>query len=391
MALAEGVSEAEARQLAQEGKAVVWIDGGLHATEVVGAQQLLELVYRLTSATDPETLRFLDDLIILAVHCNPDGMELVSNWYHRNDDQGIAPEERESGGLPVLYHYYAGHDNNRDFYMGNLEETTNMLRVQYREWFPQIIYNHHQTGPQGTIMFVPPFRNPPEPFPGSPHHDLPGPGGQRHAPSVRSGREGGNHHAVRRQLLHLVERGPTNHPLLPQLHRAPDRDPGRAESPGDPLRPPSPAGHHRHSPPRGTRVNSSSGPSIEYSQTANWAVMDYASRNKDILLFNIWRMGMNSIEKGSQDSWTVRPSDIYAAADELGGPEAPRDGGGFSAVPQGPGKGRPPGVHHPLGPGGFPHRRALRQHPHQERRHRPASHFRLQGGGNATTLRDLWW
>jgi hypothetical protein len=48
--------------------------------------------------------------------------------------------------------------------MGNLEETTNILRVQYREWFPQIIYNHHQTGPQGTIIFAPPFRNPPNHF-----------------------------------------------------------------------------------------------------------------------------------------------------------------------------------------------------------------------------------
>jgi hypothetical protein len=61
---------------------------------------------------------------------------------------------------------------------------------------------------------------------------------------------------------------------------------------------------------------------IEYSQTANWAVMDYASRNKDILLFNIWRMGRNSIDKGSQDSWTIRPSNLYAAAEELGGMNA---------------------------------------------------------------------
>ena len=139
LASAEGVSEEEARALSQEGKAVVWIDGGLHASEVVGAQQLLELVYRLTSATDPETLRLLDDLIILAVQANPDGMELVSNWYYRNDGEGTAIEDRNSEGLPVLYHKYAGHDNNRDFYMGNLVETTNMLRVQYREWFPQIV------------------------------------------------------------------------------------------------------------------------------------------------------------------------------------------------------------------------------------------------------------
>ena len=35
-----------------------------------------------------------------------------------------------------------------------------MNRVLYREWFPQIVYNHHQTGPSGTVMFAPPFRDP---------------------------------------------------------------------------------------------------------------------------------------------------------------------------------------------------------------------------------------
>jgi len=44
LALAEGVSEAEAHRLAKEGKAIVWIDGGLHATETVGSQQLMEWV-----------------------------------------------------------------------------------------------------------------------------------------------------------------------------------------------------------------------------------------------------------------------------------------------------------------------------------------------------------
>ena len=43
LAHAEDVTEEEARALAAEGKAVVWIDGGLHATEVLGAQQLMEL------------------------------------------------------------------------------------------------------------------------------------------------------------------------------------------------------------------------------------------------------------------------------------------------------------------------------------------------------------
>ena len=86
LALAEGLSDDEAHALAREGKAVVWIDGGLHATEVLGAHQLMELVWQMASRNDPETLRILNDVIILAVHANPDGMELVSNWYMRQAD-----------------------------------------------------------------------------------------------------------------------------------------------------------------------------------------------------------------------------------------------------------------------------------------------------------------
>jgi len=73
MAKARGIPEDEARRLADEGKAVIWIDGGLHATEVLGAQQLTELVFRMNDRTDAETLRILDDVILLATHANPDG------------------------------------------------------------------------------------------------------------------------------------------------------------------------------------------------------------------------------------------------------------------------------------------------------------------------------
>ena len=157
LARAGGVSEDEARRLAQEGKAVVWIDGGLHASEVLGAQQLIELVYRMVSRSDSETLRILDEVILLAVQVNPDGMELISDWYMREPE----PRRRSTRDLPVSYQKYAGHDNNRDFYMSALAETTNINRVLFQEWFPQIVYNHHQTGPSGTVMFAPPFRGPP--------------------------------------------------------------------------------------------------------------------------------------------------------------------------------------------------------------------------------------
>src|SRR5262245_7174291 len=156
LAKAEGIGKEEAAKLADEGKAVVWIDGGLHASEVLCAQVLIETVYQLVTATDPETLRFLDDIIILFVHANPDGMDLCSDWYMREKD----PKKRSLAGLPRLYQKYIGHDNNRDFFATTQAETKNLNRVMYREWFPQIVYNHHQTGPAGTVLFCPPFRDP---------------------------------------------------------------------------------------------------------------------------------------------------------------------------------------------------------------------------------------
>ena len=47
--------------------------------------------------------------------------------------------------------------------------------------------------------------------------------------------------------------------------------------------------------------------SIDYSVTANRAVIDAASRYREALLFNIYRMGKNAIERGNRDSWTVSP------------------------------------------------------------------------------------
>jgi len=155
LAHAEGLTEAEAHKLASEGKAVVWIDGGLHASEVVGAHQLIQTAYDLVTRTDAETKRILDHDIILMVHANPDGQELVSNWYMQEPDA-----KKRNTNTPRLWEKYIGHDNNRDFYMMNMKETQNITRQQYLVWLPQIIYNHHQAGPAGSVVAGPPFRDP---------------------------------------------------------------------------------------------------------------------------------------------------------------------------------------------------------------------------------------
>ena len=104
LAKADGLSEDEARRLALEGKAVVWIDGGLHATEILGAHQLMELVYRMVSRSDAETPRILDEVILLAVQVNPTAWSWFPDWYMREPD----PLLRSTENVPVLYQKYAG-------------------------------------------------------------------------------------------------------------------------------------------------------------------------------------------------------------------------------------------------------------------------------------------
>ncbi len=325
LALAEGLTDEQARALAKEGKTVVWFDGGLHATEVLGAHQLIETVYQLVSRTDPETTRFLNDLIILAVHANPDGMELVSSWYMREAD----PQKRSTAGIPRLYEKYAGHDNNRDFYISNLPESTNMNRVLYSEWFPQIMYNHHQTGPAGTVMFAPPFRDPFN-YNFDPivlgELDLVGaamatrfnaegkPGiTSRKGASYSTWFNGGLRTTVYFHNMIGLLTETIGNPTPVQIPLMIDR-----QLPDSSLHfPIAPqAWHFRRS--------------IEYSVTANYAVFDVASRNRENFLFNIYQMGKNSIARGGRDSWTPYPSRVEAVKAEMqkDQPPPPAPGGG---------------------------------------------------------------
>ena len=308
LALAEGLTDEQAHALAKEGKGVVWFDGGLHATEVLGAHQLIETVYQLVSRSDAETTRFLNDLVILAVHANPDGMELVSSWYMRESD----PATRSTALLPRLYQKYIGHDNNRDFYMSTQPESTNMNRAMYIEWFPQIMYNHHQTGPAGTVMFAPPFR---DPFNYNFDPLIPAQldlvASAMHSRFAAEGKPGVTskkgssystwwngglrttayfHNMIGLLTETIGSPTPTSIPFIP-AKQLPDSN------------------LHFPIEPQVWRFRQS----IDYSVTANYAVFDIASRNKENFLYNIYQMGKNSIERGNRDSWTATPRRVIAA------------------------------------------------------------------------------
>src|SRR5512133_4073557 len=107
LALVRGLDEKQARELARDGKIMVHIDGGLHATEAAGAQHTIQLAYNLASRKDPETTAILDNVILLLwFSMNPDGQNQVATWYRQNIGTPY-----EVSNHPGLYQEYVGHDN----------------------------------------------------------------------------------------------------------------------------------------------------------------------------------------------------------------------------------------------------------------------------------------
>lgn len=338
LARAEGIDSAAAAALAKEGKVVFWIDGGLHATEVLGAQQLIETLWQLSSRTDDETTRILNDVIILMTHANPDGMEMVSDWYMRDSD----PTRRSTSGIPRLYEKYAGHDNNRDSYMNALKETQNMSRQLFIEWNPQIMYNHHQTGPTGTVMAAPPYRDPanywfhPAMITGL---DLVGAALNHrfvleHKPGLTF-RAGSNYSTwwngglrttgyYHNQIGILTETIGSPTPMRVAL--VPERQLRSAGLPS-PIEPQ--VWHFRQS--------------VDYSVSANYAFLDLASRYRETFLFNRWVMGNDQIVAGSKDHWTISPKRVQAMVDKITADRA------SSGAQRNAGQGGGPGG---FGPGG---------------------------------------
>jgi hypothetical protein len=307
LALAEGLSDSQARSLAAEGKAVVQIDGGLHATEILGSQQLVELVHQMVSRNDSETLRILDEVILLAIPSNPDGLELVADWYMQEKE----PTKRSTRGIPRLYQKYIGHDNNRDFYMITQPETEAVSRVMYKQWFPQIVYNHHQSGPAGTVLFCSPFRDPYNYY-----FDPMVPmgielvGSAMHTRFVAEGKPGATmrsgasystwwsgglrstayfHNMIGILTETIGNPTPVDIPFLPEK-QLPSNDLPYPVAPQQ--------WHFRQS--------------IEYSITADKAILDLAARLRENFLLNIYRMGKNAVERGNRDHWTTSPKRIEA-------------------------------------------------------------------------------
>lgn len=146
----------ELENLVKEGKTIVSISCSIHSTEIVASQMSMNFAFELATATDEGTKEILENTILLLIPSpNPDGIQIVADWYRKTlgtKSEGVSP--------PELYHHYAGHDDNRDWFMLNLRETQAVTKFFWQEWFPQIVYDVHQQGKTSSRFIIPPFFDP---------------------------------------------------------------------------------------------------------------------------------------------------------------------------------------------------------------------------------------
>ncbi len=151
------LTDEQAKVLAKEGKVVVLVTCNIHSTEIASAQMSMEFAYDLiTNKASEKSLQALNDVIfILMPSINPDGTTMIVDWYNK-----YLGTEYDGSPLPYLYHKYAGHDNNRDWFMFNLPETKAVVDIAFHKWMPQIWLDEHQMGSTGARLFVVPYTDP---------------------------------------------------------------------------------------------------------------------------------------------------------------------------------------------------------------------------------------
>lgn len=294
----------EASKLAREGKAIVWIDSGLHATETAPAQHAPELAYRMVAEESDELRRIREKVILIQVPViNPDGLEMVVEWHRKN-----VGTPHELAPLPKLYQKYAGHDNNRDWFMMNLVETRNASKLLFEQWFPQIVYNQHQQPVFPARIFVPPYAEPLNPnIPAAVMEGIHLIGAAMKERFAREGKpgvlsyygfdawwNGGLRSVPAFHNMHgiLTETALNGYatPRTYKLSDLPDRFPNGIPTKEPTVFYPQPWLGGRW----GTRE------AIEYMLTADFAILDLAASRAEHFLHKAWQMARDNIEAGKK-------------------------------------------------------------------------------------------
>ena len=298
------IDPSELERLSEDGKSVVLINCNLHSTEIASSQMSLELAHELAAGNSERVAEILENVIILLIpSTNPDGLDMVIDWYNRWVDTPY-----EGAPMPWLYHKYAGHDNNRDWFMLTQVESQLVTDILYKEWYPQVVYDLHQMKNRGARFVIPPYFDPVNPnIPAILQRTLSLIGAQLAFDLTSEGFTGVLSNAVYDMWWHGGFRTvPYRHNMVGILTEA------ASVNIASPVFQPrlSLKGHRRG---LGGYVQQTNFPEpwpggwwrlrdiVEYEKAAAYSILEFAAGHRELLLSNFHKMGLDAISKGDSD------------------------------------------------------------------------------------------
>jgi Zinc carboxypeptidase len=149
-----GLTEEAARELAAQHIPVYYLEAGMHSSEVGPIQAMADIVYRLATERSAEINRILNEMLIVIVPAaNPDGAHLTTDYF--NETEGTDFERT----FPDLYHWYTGHDDNRDWLFFTQPESRIRIGI-FKQYRPVVEHILHQAGSNNPRMWTPPWDDP---------------------------------------------------------------------------------------------------------------------------------------------------------------------------------------------------------------------------------------
>ncbi|MDE0298672.1 MAG: M14 family metallopeptidase [Candidatus Poribacteria bacterium] len=298
------LDRSELESLARHGKTVVLINCNLHSTEVASSQMSLELAYELASENSSRIKEILENVIILLIpSTNPDGLNKVIDWY--NEWVGTP---YESSPMPWLYHKYTGHDNNRDWFMLTQVETRIVTELLYKDWYPQVVLDLHQMKNKGARFVIPPYFDPVNPnIPAILQRTLSLIGAQLAFDLTSEGFTGVLSNAVYDMWWHGGFRTvPYRHNMVGILTEA-----ASANIASPVFQPRLRLKGHRRGLDNYAQQTNFPEPwpggwwrlrdIVEYEKASVYSILEFASTNRDLLLSNFYKMGLEAVEMGNSE------------------------------------------------------------------------------------------
>ncbi|MBK5277952.1 MAG: zinc carboxypeptidase [Bacteroidia bacterium] len=137
---------------------VIQLGYNVHGNEPSSSEAAMVTAYYLTASEDEETLRWLNEMVILVDPVyNPDGRDRHTHWanMHKGSPVVSDPMDREHneawpGGRTNHYWF----DLNRDWFLGVHPESRNRMKF-FHQWRPYVMTDHHEMGSNSSFYFDP--------------------------------------------------------------------------------------------------------------------------------------------------------------------------------------------------------------------------------------------